>query len=258
MCWGDSTDGEMGLGDSVAAMLGGIFEAGDAWALGELALGPGLTCMLRGGAVSCAGADDAADLGPSAPHFPADETTPVPVPLGPTGTSVATELVAGNGFGCALLEDRSIECWGWDGYSSLGRFLPAGEDDCAGVPATFGPCHRTPASIDAPGLRFVHVWGGGGFSPFVCAQIAGGDTYCWGALETGDCIFGGAPPCVVPRAFAPFAGATAVASGLTSVCATFADGHVTCVGRNDYGQLGRTTFSPTTTILADDVHVVGL
>ncbi len=257
VCWGDSSDGQMGLGDVTAGMLGGIFDAGSAWALGELALGSGTTCMVRAGEVSCAGANDAGDIGPGAAHFPADETTPVRVPLGTLGTSSATDVIAGNGFGCALLSDRTVWCWGWAGYASLGRELAAIDDDCAIDAGVFGPCHRTPVGIEAPGLSFTRLFGGAGFSTFACAQLASGQMYCWGALETGDCPFRSGRPCSTPTSVAPFADAVSVATGTTSACARFADGRITCIGRNDAGQLGRGGFSLPSAILTDDVPVVG-
>ena len=62
------------------------------------------------------GGDDYGQLGDGGTNT--DKNTPVSVSLGTGRTAVAVS--AGYAHTCAILDDGSLNCWGWDGYGQLG------------------------------------------------------------------------------------------------------------------------------------------
>ena len=75
------------------------------------------TCaILDDGSLNCWGWDNYGQLGDGGTNT--DKNTPVSVSLGTGRTAVAVS--AGNYHTCAILDDGSLKCWGYDGIGQLG------------------------------------------------------------------------------------------------------------------------------------------
>lgn len=100
---------------------------------------------------------------------------PVTEPRDP-GLCGVRSVVTGTYNSCALLTDRTVECWGEGTHNALGREPP---DRCVGLSNSGDvPCATHPAPV--PGLDrvdqiFVGVWGG-------CALRLDHSVWCWGTL----------------------------------------------------------------------------
>jgi alpha-tubulin suppressor-like RCC1 family protein len=246
-CWGANMRSELGLGDGMVS--DGIYPAGNVWAGGALRVGGAETCILRGGAVSCAGPNDDGSVGPGAPL-----TSTVGVPIDVPLRATPRDLALGGGFGAALLDDGRIQTWGWNGEGGLGRAIASGEEDCATASPGSTPCDRDPTDVTAS-VSFTRLWSQGR-TPCVCAQEEGGAAWCWGSdPRTGACLFGAS--CPAPIRAATLDGAVEIATGERNVCARFADGHVACLGDNTYGALGTGSLTPPSTTTAMTVCLPG-
>lgn len=154
-CWGDNSDGQLGLGDTAARI---------SWApLTELPRSSSVSagdlhaCALaHSGDVWCWGANWAGQLGLSTDGSPS--TVPLQVPGLPHGV---VALTAGYNSTCALDEAGTVTCWG-------GR--------------TAGSAAEAAVPLAVPNLEGVaEVAVGTGHS---CALTGGGVT-CWGANGSG-------------------------------------------------------------------------
>ena len=125
VCWGANTEGQLdGAGET--ATRGHARVAIEGAKPRELALGSTFTCVLHaGGTVGCWGANDVGQLG--------RDTGGAMARLGPVnGVTNAIKITAGAGHACALLRDKKVVCWGWNGENELGMTDEVYEQD-AGV-----------------------------------------------------------------------------------------------------------------------------
>jgi alpha-tubulin suppressor-like RCC1 family protein len=229
-CWGRNDDGQLGDGTLTPRSTGvSVLGLDDAAAI---AAGARHACAVRGtpgsvptsGPVVCWGADDTGQLGDGGG---VDQLAPVAVP----GISNATAVVAGAGFSCALLADRSVVCWGDDSDGEIGD----------GAPATT-PRGPTPVAgltnVRALAAHWQHA----------CALLTDGTVACWGSNTSGQLgdgtTIGRAQPVAVPG----LGKVAAIATGLSHTCAMTAGG-VHCWGSNSQGQMGNGTSDATTPVL---------
>jgi hypothetical protein len=147
LCWGDNTYDQLGpaaislpSSDTPVTALG----AG----VTSISAGGDETCVIRtGGQVACWGADSEGQLGPEGPTDQTPSANPVVVPISNAlGVSVGGEHV------CALLQDTTLECWGFDGSGQLGNGT------------TTGPL-LTPGLVVAAGTATLGADGGGEATP---------------------------------------------------------------------------------------------
>ena len=230
-CWGSDRRGPFGTGETDRGHGDLIAPTGDAWAHGQLAAGSELMCMLDTvtGVITCAGQNDNGGVGPTM-DFPMDHSMYNEVFTPP---SRAVRVAAGDGFACAVMADHTLQSWGWGASGSLGR--DAVIDQCTGGGTAGGPCDSVPSRVGDP-MLFDDVWSGG-LTSNACARDTSGQMWCWGYLGIDQCPFDGGH-CMAPARAAPFDAALTVAMGISSMCALFGDGHVSCIGFQDYGQLG--------------------
>jgi hypothetical protein len=137
-CWGQNASGELGFGTYDAGhvvpsqtpaptMVGGLAHVTD-FAAGGYGSGFGTTCAAAAEAgVSCWGSNGDGVLGlglgdGGAP--PAQSIAPLPLAI-----DSVTGLALGGFFGCALVADGGVSCWGDNSESELGRTLDAGSFD---------------------------------------------------------------------------------------------------------------------------------
>ncbi len=135
---------------------------------------------------------------------------------------------------CALLDDGSVWCWGWN---REGIFMRPKND-------LFNAA--TPLRLDAAGTgnRAVSV----GFF-HACLINAEGGAECWGNNDNGQLGDGTTDASLVPVQVAGLeTGVAEIVAGGTSTCALLQDGTVRCWGENDSGQLGLATDAPFSTV----------
>lgn len=189
------------------------------------------TCaLLTTGGVRCWGNTSASGYGSG--EAVGDDETPADVgdvPLGGT----AVDLVSTYHGQCALLEDRSIRCWGENaavghyGYGDVFADIDhIGDDE---TPAAMGP-----VPVGEP-VAAVH-----GAHERTCVVLEGGRAKCWGRNLPG--VIGYGPS--VSRLYEPAQDAIelggdvlSLALGTHHTCALL-DVGIRCWGANDGGQLG--------------------
>jgi len=124
----------------------------------------------------------------------------------------ATHISAGASFACAILEDRTVRCWGDDANGQLGR-------------GDAGPPSGIP--VDVPGLEDVVQISAAGTilgsvsREMACALRASGQATCWGDDSSGQ------------LGVATVSDVRSVTAGPTTACAIrLGRGEVACFGRH--------------------------
>ncbi|MDP7003380.1 MAG: hypothetical protein QF911_07450, partial [Candidatus Thalassarchaeaceae archaeon] len=155
---------------------------------------------------------------------------------------------------CAILDDGSVACWGYNGFGQLGDGTNTDRDT------------PTPTSSLGAGRTAVAISAGGSHT---CALLDNGSVACWGSNSGGQLgdgtVPGGSPAdsSTPTQTSSLGAGRTAVAisAGDAHTCALLDDGSVSCWGRNSWGQLGdgttgdRDTPTPTSSLGANRTAV---
>ena len=187
-CWGSNSYGQLGLGDGVGrgAAAGQMGDALPVVALGagrtarSIDAGYDHTCaVLDDGSVKCWGRNSWGALGLGDTRHRGDgpgemgDALPA-VDLGPGRT--ATAVTAGSSFVCALLDDGTTKCWGYNGNGRLGqghtRSLGDAPGEVAAAPAIALGAGRLAGSI-AAGLGHA------------CAVLDDSTLRCWGDGVSG-------------------------------------------------------------------------
>ncbi|MDP1849418.1 MAG: hypothetical protein Q8K79_16635, partial [Solirubrobacteraceae bacterium] len=245
-CWGYGGDGALGYGNTASI---GDDEAPDS--VGPVFLGAGRTAvavaagsvhtcaLLDNSTVRCWGFGANGRLGYGNTNTIGDDETPgslPPVNLGPGRTAKA--ITAGGGHTCAILEDNTVRCWGFnlDGRLGIGSTDAVGDDEPAAAAPTvnLGP-DRTARAIAAGGFH-------------TCALLDNGAVRCWGYGGEGRLGYGkvadiGRAPDATPDTVGPVnlgdgRTATAITAGQGHTCAVLDDGAVRCWGVAASGRLG--------------------
>ncbi len=229
-CWGGNEHAQLGTGATGPAQEEPVTaEVVDATAV---AVGDGFSCVTVGsGAVVCWGRND---LGQGAQ---ADGGPVLPEPVEVSGVEGATDLVAGAGHVCAVVDGGATSCWGDNGRGQLGR----GAADASSA---------TPGAV--VNLRGVTSLASSAWSS--CAITASGQVSCWGDDTFGQLGDGRrTDPRRQPVAAQLPAPATSVAPGSFHTCAALTDGTVRCWGANSDGQLGNGTAEESVTPVEVDL-----
>lgn len=203
---------------------------------GGLDVGATHSCaLLEGGHVRCWGFGADGQLGYGNTKTIGDDETPGsvgPVDLGPERR--ATAISVGDSHTCALLDDRSVQCWGFGINGRLGHSNQEniGDNEVPGLVA--------PVDLGAPATA---IAAGGGHT---CAVLVGGSVRCWGYGGNGQLGYGDTQNIgdnESPGSHAPVklgAGRTALAitAGELHTCALLDDHAVRCWGYALRGGLG--------------------
>jgi alpha-tubulin suppressor-like RCC1 family protein len=197
----------------------------------ELAAGGDTTCaLLQSGAVRCWGANDQGQLGRvgDANLASAEANVPFPSPKG-TANRIAHHIAVGGVHACAILDDQSLHCWGWNEAGQLGLGRPF---NGSAVPDKVGV-----GSVAAVAAGAAHT----------CAILTNGTARCWGENSDGQLALGddkerGKTPATAGKNLKPldFAGGAVqvLATGWNHTCAIGEEGATRCWGENFHGQLG--------------------
>jgi alpha-tubulin suppressor-like RCC1 family protein len=130
-------------------------------------------------------------------------------------------IAAGHGHACALIEDGTVRCWGFNDQGQLG----SGDTQARAVPT------------QVPGLHGVVQLALAENSS--CALLADGTARCWGWNLRGQ-IGGGRTeqPRTAPAPVPGLSGAVQIALGESHGCARLRDETVRCWGDNSAGEVG--------------------
>ena len=161
-----------------------------------------------------------------------DETDDVMETGGSSAFAYANnKLDAGEGITCAITDNGSLKCWGWDNWGMLGD---------GGSGSTYTNLGAPPATaIDlGTGRTAVEV---SASERHVCAILDNGSLKCWGSGSEGHLGIGTNPTAQHTPAWVDLGtGRTAisVATGRFHTCAVLDNGDVKCWGYSGNGQLG--------------------
>ncbi len=138
-----------------------------------------------------------------------------------------TDVAAGAGHTCALLDSGEVRCWGVNDQYQLGGGAPAEA--------------RSPVPVQGltDGIRNIAAGAG-----HTCAVTANGEVHCWGGNTHGELGIGvaSAAPVATPSRVQGLPGPMMmVAAGRFHTCAVSAQGTVWCWGQNEFGALGDDT-----------------
>ncbi|HEX5825433.1 MAG TPA: hypothetical protein VFY18_13325, partial [Candidatus Limnocylindrales bacterium] len=147
-----------------------------------------------------------------------------------------TQLSAGNGPTCALLENATVRCWGWNQYGQLGD----------------GTTTDRPTPVAVSGLSNVVQIAAG--SHHVCALLADTTVRCWGYNGSGALGDGTMTDSPVPVTVSGLSDVTSLTAMDEAMCALLEDATVRCWGQNGNGEVG----DGTTTNRLTPVPVGGL
>lgn len=120
-CWGRNAQGQLGYGDlaSRLAPSTAAVDFGSGTTVNSVTAGLSHSCaLLSNGSVQCWGNNDEGQLG-FADNNP--RSAPSAAPLSVGANRVALSVAAGRLHTCALLDDRTLKCWGNNSYGQLGN-----------------------------------------------------------------------------------------------------------------------------------------
>ena len=225
-CWGENYDG-YGVGGVFLGVSGQQNSPTTVSAFDYL--GQGIRTIESGLRHSCAITNDGqlycwgnnAD-GQVGNGNPSGWSTVVNVPLDLDPNVTAESVALGNWHTCAILNDGSVKCWGWNSFGQLGDGTTTDRD--------------TPVSVTL-GSEAVSITSGGFHT---CVILADGELNCWGSNGSGEIGDGTTTDRTSPTAVDVGAGMTAVSveGGDNHTCAILNDGSVNCWGENGHNQIG--------------------
>ena len=211
-----------------------------------LAMGGNSACLLEdGGQVKCWGDNSYGGLGNGSAlrERTCSGATGIPVPCSATpvpvrGIEHATAITNGGWVTCALLADRTIDCWGDNRLGGLGAGIADGPEICR-APSGDSPCSRTPVRV----VGITNATAVAAHGPTVCALLADGTVECWGDNRDGGLgigTFTGPQRCSIGACSTKPVKVPGIdhAVGIVAGCAVLSSGEVECWGDNSAGGLG--------------------
>lgn len=161
-CWGDNSLGALGNGGTPTKSATPVDVTGLTSGVTSVGGGDSHSCAVRGGAVQCWGDNTYGQLGNGPPS-----ATPATTPVAVTGLTGVADVAAGFTFSCGRLTNRTVRCWGRNGFGELGN--GTGTDSTTPVAVTG---ISTATSLTTGSLTS-------------CAILANGSTQCWGYGANG-------------------------------------------------------------------------
>jgi alpha-tubulin suppressor-like RCC1 family protein len=230
-CWGLNSNGQLGDGTRSPSLE----PEKSSMPLGrkavEIAVGSYHTCtLLDDGTVRCWGSNEFGQLGDGTTI---ERTTPVSVNLG-QGKS-ALSVSSGESHSCAILNDRSVKCWGLNSNGQLGDGTTTDRS--------------SPVQVAMSGEKTIMVSAG---SYHTCAISIDRTVMCWGDNWNGQIGDGTNTDSASPVVIAVPSNSSAVSldAGALHTCLGMNDGSMFCWGYNAYGQLGNGGFDNSNTPMA--------
>lgn len=236
-CWGDNTHGQLGYGNTESIGDNENLSNLPRLNLGEevidMSAGFYHTCaVLESGSVKCWGENTKGQLGLGHTDTVGDDENAsefVAVPLG----QKALKVYSGTRYNCALLEDRSVKCWGDNGFGQLGygHRNNLGDDESVDSYGTV-PLSNAVVQMDISTISF-----------HTCAVLQNGKLKCWGLNNFGQLGYGhknnlGDDETVDSYGYVPFSkNILQLATGFQHTCALVGGQQVQCWGNNSKGQI---------------------
>jgi len=231
-CWGYNNKGQLGDGTTTSSSTPVAVSLPSGRTASSVTAGYQHTCaFLDNASLYCWGDNTYGRLGDGTTT---DSSTPVAVSL-PSGRT-ATSVSAANYHTCAVLDDASAYCWGWNPQGQLGD----GTTTDSSTPVTVSlPSGRTAVSVSARGWHS-------------CAVLDDASVYCWGRNSDGQLGDGTTTDSSTPVTVSLPSGRTAVSisAGRRDTCAFLDNASLYCWGDNTYGQLGDGTTTDSSTPVA--------
>ena len=221
-CWGLGSYGALGNGASTEKLTPTLTSSlGTNRTAVAISAGGLHTCaILDNGAVSCWGMGSYGALGNGA--VSSQLTPTLTSSLGANRTAVA--ISSGYSHNCAILDNGSVSCWGWNNVGQLGNGGNTNQNTPQIINLGLG---RTAVSISAQNAH-------------TCAVLDNDAVSCWGDNEYGQLGIGTTTDQNTPQTVNLGLGKTAVSvsGGSFNSCAVLNDGSLTCWGDNTYNQFG--------------------
>ena len=228
----------------------------------QLAMGGNHACArFDDGSLRCWGGDLRGQVGDGTPNI----THAVPIEVGELGKVV--RVATGTNSTCAVLEDRTVQCWGdimqrvdasarsarplpvlslrevvdvSVGFTSLCAVTVAGAVLCVGENETglLGDGTKTRRSEARPVRGVSDAVEVAVSANHACARSRDGSVRCWGGNTDRQLGEAGVPQRLLPAKVPRLPPAKQLAIGGRHTCALLEDGTVRCWGANESGQLG--------------------
>lgn len=159
----------------------------------KVGVGARFSCaLLNMGEVACWGSNTLGELGIGDTNIITESLEPVSpllgVRLGEASRVRALDISVGSYHACALMSDKTVECWGW-GYSGEVGNGQSGNSNTSFLPTTV----LTSVGMPLVDVRYINA--GNGTS---CAITETDETWCWGGNSNGQLGLGD----TVSRSFA--------------------------------------------------------
>ncbi|NOU31374.1 MAG: hypothetical protein HOO96_26040 [Polyangiaceae bacterium] len=250
-CWGRNTEGQLGLGDTLARgddpnEMGRALPAVDLGAsaqVAQVALGGRHTCAILGdSSLRCWGFNATGELGLGDFNTRGDEAGEMGAALPAVNLGsghTAKEVATGYQHTCAILDDGTLRCWGLNAGGQLGA---GNTRNRGGIPTDMGDVLRVDLGT---GRTAKHVTAG---AEHTCAILDNDDVKCWGANTSGQLGYGDFSArgdgvgemgdALKPVDIGPGRKVRAVGAGMQHTCALLDDETVKCWGNTYYGQCG--------------------
>ena len=226
-CWGYSSNGQLGNGGTTNKTSPTLTSSlGTGRTAVAISSGGWHTCaVLDNSSVSCWGLTEGGRLGAGGDgNLFINQSTPILV--NDLGTGQKAVAISTGGFhSCAIIENSSLLCWGWNNNGQLGM----GEM----INATPGP-----TSSLGIGRTAVAITSG---NYHTCALLDNDSVSCWGRGDIGQLGNGGTSDKSTPALSSSFGTArtvSEVSSGGSHTCAILDNGSISCWGYGNEGQLG--------------------
>lgn len=216
-CWGEGTDGRLGMGDTATRMVPADVP-GLTSGVSMVSTGVNNTCVVTSaGGVKCWGLGTIGQLGNGGLS---SSSTPVDVAGLTTGSR---RVSVGGWFVCAETTSNGVKCWGVNTTGQLGN----------------NTYNNSSVPVDVVGLANVSSVATGVSES--CAVTAAGAVKCWGRNGYGQLGNNSTNDSPVPVDVKGLSsGATAVTLGSGYACAVV-NGGAKCWGYNNFGELGLNT-----------------
>ncbi len=213
-CWGLNSSGQLGNGGTTSSNT--PYSLTSVPAVTSLSLRGSHTCALTTvGGVYCWGDNFYGQIGKGNSGVGTNALNPTAVKL-----SNITAIATGSYHSCARVNTGAVQCWGYNGYGSLGD----GTNTTANLP------------VPVSGLTNAASVFAGGYS--TCSTTNTGTVVCWGNNDYGQLGNGSLVNANVPTGVLELTSVTGVAVGYNTTCATTKGGPAYCWGNNYSGSVG--------------------
>ena len=219
-CWGSNNNGQLGIGNNILQTSPKSVSLGGSDAI-LIASGDTHSCViLDNGELNCWGRNIEGQLGFG--NF-TSRNTPLWVNL--TENHTASQITTGYRHTCAIIDNGSVSCWGWNLHGQLGLGVP---DIWVNTPSWVDlGAGRTATSISA---GIAHT----------CAILDDDNVKCWGLNDDGQLGLGDYDSENIPISvvLSDSQTATSIELGNSHSCVITNFDALNCWGSNEEGQLG--------------------